>query len=708
VQKDLFEELNPEQKRAVETTEGPLLILAGAGSGKTKTLTHRIAYILATKKATPFNILAVTFTNKAANEMRQRTAKLTGHNPENRNFIPFLGTFHGICVRILRQSGEAAGIPRNFVIWDEADRTAALRQVGRELHLDEKKLPPRFLASLISGAKNEMVSPAQFAATAGDTPVAKAAVKAYPLYEKLLASSNALDFDDLIGKTVNMLSNFKEIRQKWQDQFTYIVIDEYQDTNAAQYQLVKLLTGKHKNIAVVGDDWQSIYSWRGADFRNILNFEKDYSNCTVIKLEQNYRSTKNILDAAHAVISQNLQRSDKKLWTAAGGGAPVQVLAVANERAEAETIARRIRSAVDSNGRKYNDFAILYRINAQSRAVEEVFLRYNLPYRIVGGVRFYDRAEIKDIVAYLRLIYQPEDQPSFARVVNIPPRGIGKRSLEIFEDWRDKYEYSLSLALTHSNECDGLTPKAKAGFSQIADLIVSFRAEAGEMSAAVLLEKLLKRLKYLEFINDGTPQGEARAENVRELLSVASQFEDVGLDDFLEEVALISDMERRNNTADAVTLMTLHSAKGLEFPVVYVAGLEESILPHSRSLYDPQEMEEERRLLYVGMTRAREELYLSYATERALFGGRTSNPPSRFLADIEGRTAHEGDSASIQTIVDDEPHYVLELAEGDVVDHQLFGKGTVLEIAGDTAVVYFKGKGAKRLNIAFAPLTKLN
>jgi len=331
-----------------------------------------------------------------------------------------------------------------------------------------------------------------------------------------------------------------------------------------------------------------------------------------------------------------------------------------------------------------------------------------LPYRIVGGVRFYDRAEIKDIVAYLRLIYQPEDQPSFARVVNIPPRGIGKRSLEIFEDWRDKYEYSLSLALTHSNECDGLTPKAKAGFSQIADLIVSFRAEAGEMSAAVLLEKLLKRLKYLEFINDGTPQGEARAENVRELLSVASQFEDVGLDDFLEEVALISDMERRNNTADAVTLMTLHSAKGLEFPVVYVAGLEESILPHSRSLYDPQEMEEERRLRYVGMTRAREELYLSYATERALFGGRTSNPPSRFLADIEGRTAHEGDSASIQTIVDDEPHYVLELAEGDVVDHQLFGKGTVLEIAGDTAVVYFKGKGAKRLNIAFAPLTKLN
>jgi len=706
VQKDLFEELNPEQKRAVRTTEGPLLILAGAGSGKTKTLTHRIAYILAERKATPFNILAVTFTNKAANEMRQRTARLTGKNPEDRNFIPFLGTFHSICVRILRQSGETTGIARNFVIWDEADRAAALRQVSRELGLDEKKFPPRLLASLISSAKNEMVAPSEYAATAGDTPVAKAASKAYPLYERLLKSSNALDFDDLIGKTVNMLSNSKDVRQKWQNQFAYVMIDEYQDTNAAQYKLVKLLTGKHKNIAVVGDDWQSIYSWRGADFRNILNFEKDYPDCTVIKLEQNYRSTKNILDAAHAVISQNLQRSDKKLWTAAGEGSPIQIMAVSNERTEAETIARRIRASVDS-GRRYNDFAILYRINAQSRAIEEVFLRYGLPYRIVGGVRFYDRAEIKDIIAYLRLIYQPEDQPSFERVVNVPTRGVGSRSLEIFDDWRNALEYNLSSALLNVKDCDGLTPKAKAGLSQVADIIASFRAEAGEMSAAVLLDKLLKRLKYLEFIDDSTPQGEARVENVRELLSVTSQFEDAGLDDFLEEIALISDMERRNDKSDSVTLMTLHSAKGLEFPVVFIAGLEESVLPHSRALYDPQEMEEERRLMYVGMTRAREELYLSYATERALFGGRQHNTPSRFLADLEGRAANEASQTTAEIKLDEEPHYVLELAEGDGVDHQIFGKGTVLEVEGDTAVVYFKGKGAKRLNVAFAPLTKL-
>ncbi len=706
MQKDLFEELNPEQKRAVRTTEGPLLILAGAGSGKTKTLTHRIAYILAERKATPFNILAVTFTNKAANEMRQRTARLTGKNPEDRNFIPFLGTFHSICVRILRQSGETTGIARNFVIWDEADRAAALRQVSRELGLDEKKFPPRLLASLISSAKNEMVAPSEYAATAGDTPVAKAASKAYPLYERLLKSSNALDFDDLIGKTVNMLSNSKDVRQKWQNQFAYVMIDEYQDTNAAQYKLVKLLTGKHKNIAVVGDDWQSIYSWRGADFRNILNFEKDYPDCTVIKLEQNYRSTKNILDAAHAVISQNLQRSDKKLWTAAGEGSPIQIMAVSNERTEAETIARRIRASVDS-GRRYNDFAILYRINAQSRAIEEVFLRYGLPYRIVGGVRFYDRAEIKDIIAYLRLIYQPEDQPSFERVVNVPTRGVGSRSLEIFDDWRNALEYNLSSALLNVKDCDGLTPKAKAGLSQVADIIASFRAEAGEMSAAVLLDKLLKRLKYLEFIDDSTPQGEARVENVRELLSVTSQFEDAGLDDFLEEIALISDMERRNDKSDSVTLMTLHSAKGLEFPVVFIAGLEESVLPHSRALYDPQEMEEERRLMYVGMTRAREELYLSYATERALFGGRQHNTPSRFLADLEGRAANEASQTTAEIKLDEEPHYVLELAEGDGVDHQIFGKGTVLEVEGDTAVVYFKGKGAKRLNVAFAPLTKL-
>lgn len=363
---DLLEGLNPEQRRAVETTEGPLLILAGAGSGKTKTLTHRIAHLIATHRATPFNILAVTFTNKAAKEMRERVAKLLGENPNNRSFMPFMGTFHSICVRILRQDGEYAGVPRNFVIFDESDRVSAIKQASKQLMLDEKSFPPRTLAGLVSSAKNELVTPAEYTGM-GSGPVHRAAAQVYPIYEKILRKNSALDFDDLIGKTVSLLANNKEMQDKWQQQFSHIMIDEYQDTNAAQYKLVKLLTSDTQNVAVVGDDWQSIYSWRGADFRNILNFEKDYPKTTIIKLEQNYRSTKAILDAAHAVITKNQQRSEKKLWTEAGAGQPVQLMQVANERAEGEAIVRRIQNAVQAGFRRYEDFAVLYRTNAQSR-----------------------------------------------------------------------------------------------------------------------------------------------------------------------------------------------------------------------------------------------------------------------------------------------------------------------------------------------------
>lgn len=710
MQADLFGDLNPEQKRAVQTTEGPLLILAGAGSGKTKTLTHRIAYILQQHKATPYNILAVTFTNKAATEMRERIWLLTqgAHTKDvPRSFMPFMGTFHSICVRILRQDGGDYGVPRNFVIWDEADRAAAVKQAARSQNLDEKKFPARMLASLISSAKNEMVSPAEFAARAGSTPAAQATAKVYPIYERMLIDGAALDFDDLISKTVNLLSKHADLRHKWQQQFAYVMVDEYQDTNAAQYKLIKLLTGPHQNIAVVGDDWQSIYSWRGADFKNILNFEKDHPDSTVIKLEQNYRSSKNILEAAHSVISQNKQRSDKKLWTASGAGAPVQVLPVSSERAEAETIARRIKIDVESGSRRYQDFAILYRTNAQSRALEEVFLHHSLPYRIVGGVRFYDRKEIKDLVAYLRLIYQPDDVAAFNRIVNVPARGIGDRSLEIFAAWRAAQGYSLAEGLLNVAECDELSPKARAGLMELNDIVKSFGAQMHAQVPAVLIDSLIKRLNYLSYLADGTPQGEARAENVRELLSVAEAYQDVGLDDFLEEVSLISDLERTNQQADAVTLMTMHSAKGLEFPVVFITGLEESIMPHSRALYDGSELEEERRLMYVGMTRAREELYLTYAIERALFGGRQHNPPSRFLADINGAPVTTGLALGTDPIYDDEPRYVLELAEGDGVRHQIFGVGTVLELDGDTATIYFKGKGTKRLNVSFAPLEKL-
>jgi len=709
VQETLLKGLNAEQKRAVETTDGPLLILAGAGSGKTKTLTHRIAYILANHKATPYNILAVTFTNKAAGEMRERVALLVPGNSGSRTFMPFMGTFHSICVRILRQDGENYGVARNFIIWDEGDRLAAVKRVSKQLNIDEKKFPPRLLSSLISSAKNEMVSTAEFAQVAGDTPAAAAAAKVYPLYELSLKDSNALDFDDLIGKAVGLLEKYPDFRKKWQDQFKYIMVDEYQDTNSAQYKLIKLLTGPHKNIAVVGDDWQSIYSWRGADYRNILNFEKDYPKGSVIKLEQNYRSTKNILDASHSVISQNTSRSDKKLWTAAGAGNPVQIIPVSSERAEAETILRRIRVAVDSGSRSLKDFAVLYRTNAQSRTIEEVFVHHGLPYRIVGGVRFYDRKEVKDIIAYLRLIYQPEDTASFNRIVNVPARAIGAKSVENFNTWRASRGYTLAEGLSNVAEATELTPKAQKGFAELARLLSTFRAQMDELTPASLVDSLIRRIDYLRFLEDGTPQGEARIENVRELLSVAAEYQDAGLSNFLEEVALISDLDGADFGNDAVMLMTLHSAKGLEFPVVYITGLEESIFPHSRALYDANELEEERRLMYVGMTRAREELILTYAVERILYGGRQHNPPSRFLSDIDGSALSQTlsfDNPSANAGIE-EPRYVLELVEGDAIKHDLFGQGTVMEIEGETATIYFKGKGTKKLNIAFAPIEKL-
>lgn len=705
----LLEGLNPEQRRAVETTEGPLLIQAGAGSGKTKTLTHRIAYLIATHKATPYNILAVTFTNKAAREMRERVATLLGENADNRSFMPFMGTFHGICVRLLRQDGEAVGIPRSFVIFDESDRQAAIKQASKQLMIDEKTFPARALSSLISSAKNEMLSPNEYAATAS-TPAQSAAAKVYPAYERALKEASALDFDDLLIRTVQMLKSQSEVRSKWQQQFKYIMIDEYQDTNAAQYQIVKLLTNQHQNIAVVGDDWQSIYSWRGADFRNILKFEQDYKNCTVIKLEQNYRSTKNILNAAHAVITKNAQRSDKRLWTDSGDGLPVQILPVNNERAEGEALIRRIRNGVDSGQRRYADYAVLYRTNAQSRSIEEALVHYGVPYRVVGGVRFYDRKEIKDVMAYLRLVFQPNDRVSFDRIVNVPARGIGAKSLQNFFGWQQAHGHSLQQALEQVTSCSELTPKARQALREVGDIMAALREVSQDASVSGLIDSLLRRVGYLDYLDDGTPQGEARQENVKELLSVAQEYQESGLEGFLEEVALVSDIDGADFTSNAVTLMTLHAAKGLEFPVVFMVGLEESILPHSRALYDQSEMEEERRLCYVGMTRARQELYLCHASSRLLYGGVQHNPPSRFLSEIEGVESvpdlSYGQSFASKPMPE-EPRYVPDLNEGDTVRHQVFGTGTVLEIEGDVVAIYFKGKGTRKLNVSFAPLEKV-
>ncbi|MDB5169009.1 MAG: pcrA [Candidatus Saccharibacteria bacterium] len=716
---DLLVGLNPEQRRAVETTEGPLLIQAGAGSGKTKTLTHRIAYLIATKRATPFNILAVTFTNKAAKEMRARVAELLGQNADNRGFMPYMGTFHGICVRLLRQDGDHIGIPRSFVIFDESDRQAAVKQASKQIMVDEKAFPARVISGIISSAKNDMIGPAEFASTAG-SPAQKVAAQVYPLYERALKDASALDFDDLINRTVSMLQAQPEIRKKWQDQFKYIMIDEYQDTNAAQYKLVNMLTNVDRNIAVVGDDWQSIYSWRGADFRNILNFERDYKDCTVIKLEQNYRSTGNILKSAHAVITRNAQRSDKQLWTDAGDGLPVQMLQVSSERAEAEAIIRRIRNGVDGGMRKYKDFAVLYRTNAQSRSIEEGLVHYGIPYRIVGGQRFYDRKEIKDLLAYLRVIFQPEDRISFERIVNVPTRGIGSKSVQTFFAWQQLQGLTLLQALNRAGDCQELTPKARKGFAELGDMFMAMRVVMEDASVSGLIDSLLRRIDYLHYLDDGTPQGEARQENVRELLSVAQEYQDVGLDGFLEEVALVSDLDSADFDGNAITLMTLHAAKGLEFPVVFMTGLEETIFPHSRALYDQSEMEEERRLCYVGMTRARQELYMVYASGRLLYGGVQHNPPSRFLSEIDSSftttNEHEPEFSFQSSYSGDEPRvvadpsemrYVPDLQEGDGVRHQVFGVGTVMELDGDTAVIYFKGKGARKLNISFAPLEKL-
>jgi len=729
---DLLEGLNPEQQRAVETTEGPLLIQAGAGSGKTKTLTHRIAHLIATHKATPYNILAVTFTNKAAREMRERVAQLLGQDAENRGFMPYMGTFHSICVRILRMDGEHISIPRSYVIFDEADRLSAVKQASKQLGLDEKAFPARVIAGLISSAKNELITPAEYD-RAGGSPATRAASEVYPLYQNILKDSGALDFDDLIARTVQLLQTVPAMRDKWQRQFAYIMIDEYQDTNAAQYKLVKLLTNENNNIAVVGDDWQSIYSWRGADFRNILKFENDYPNCAVIKLEQNYRSTGHILNAAHGVVTRNEQRSDKKLWTAAGEGKPVQILQVGSERAEAEAIVRRVKLGVDG-GRHFSDFAVLYRTNAQSRSVEEAFIQYGIPYRIVGGVRFYDRKEIKDLVAYLRLLYQPDDRISFERIVNIPTRGIGAKSLQNFYSWYEGLGLSLSEALAQTSNCGAVTGKAKKGLVELGDILKSLCELIDEVPPAALIDSLVRRLNYLSYLDDGTVQAESRQENVREFMGVAQSYQELGLANFLEEIALISDLDTADLNGNAVTLMTLHAAKGLEFPVVFMTGMEETIFPHTRALYNQTEMEEERRLCYVGMTRAREELYMMYATSRMLYGGVQHNVPSRFLSEIDAAYSEEtamgvsfGSSlagsrpyqpeqryddsqytAPAPPKADDgEPHYVPDFEIGDGVEHQLFGNGTIVELEGETATIYFQGKGPKKLNIAFAPLEKL-
>jgi DNA helicase-2/ATP-dependent DNA helicase PcrA len=980
----LLDELNDQQRIAAETTAGPVLILAGAGSGKTKALTHRVAYLVAEKQVAPANILAVTFTNKAAGEMRGRVLALLGQNPANRGFLPYVGTFHSICLRLLRKEATEIDLPSNFLIFDTGDSQSAIKRAMRTLAIDDKQLTPGLIHGLISSAKNELIGPEAYAKLA-QGKAQTAAAKVYPAYQTLLKEAGALDFDDLIYRTVEMFKTYPEILAKYQQQFEYIMVDEYQDTNHAQYQITKLLAAGHHNICVVGDDWQclplgslietsvgikniediaagdlvrsasgygktgyfkvlnqkrfdfngelteittrsgkvlsltpnhvvfarsaddendhltnsvsmkqvstdiaeiimfsdklavsktmwspssisftsatspndhfyesldtvtrvynkkrslkkfknldyghieqvlesiqrehsgninvqrsafitkrsfnfmlagqchpgmilasldgdqlvedeittmkkvkysgpvydldvdkvhnyvasgvavhnSIYSWRGANFQNILDFEKDYPDATIIKLEQNYRSTKRILDAAHAVIAKNRVRSDKKLWTDRGDGVGISIVNVYNEIQEAETILARIQDLRISEKRELYDFAVLYRTNAQSRSLEEGFLRAGVPYKIVGGTRFYERKEIKDAIAFLRYIYQPDDSVSFGRIINLPPRGLGDVSLQRLENWRRQQGLSLLEACRQADRTPGLQTRAVSSLQAFALLIDGLRAESSKLAVGPLLDLVIKRSGYLAFLDDGSIQSADRIENVKELLSVAETYNELPLEGFLEEIALIADIDNYSQESNAVTLMTLHAAKGLEFPVVFIPGAEEGIFPHSRSLFDAEQMEEERRLCYVGMTRARERLVLLYANSRLLYGATNHNPPSRFLLEIPADLQDDGSEWSgpsrglnvaaaghaagagswspqpmlgtgARTEAEASAHREamlgLDLSPGDRIRHAKFGEGIVAGISGDEVTATFEGLGTKRLSLSFAPIEKI-
>lgn len=707
----MLEGLNDEQRRAAETIDGPLLILAGAGSGKTKTLTHRIAHIVTTCDVWPEQILAVTFTNKAAKEMRSRLWTLlktdSRYDTEQipRNFMPWMGTFHSICVRMLRLEGSVIGVMPNFVIYDEDDRQTLIKRAVKECRLENAQVKPRALSAAISKAKNLLLTPTDYAETAR-FPFEQHVAAVYASYEQQRHDAGALDFDDLLVETVRLLRDKPDIRNKWRQNFRHILIDEYQDTNAAQYEIVKLLVNDERNICVVGDDWQSIYSWRGADFTNILNFERDFPGAIVIKLEQNYRSTSAILDAAHAVITKNTQRTDKAMWTDKSSGLPVAIHPVYDESEEAFSVASRVRTQVQSGTRSYKDFAVLYRMNAQSYALERALIQQRIPYQIVGGVRFYDRMEVKDIIAYLRLAVLPTDIVSFSRIVNVPKRGIGATSVEKFLVWQQSSGLDIVSALVTAETADSVPARVRPQLARLGEMMRQLQRDyQNETAPGVIIGSLIDRISYREYLLDGTPGGEEREANLSVLVSDAHNF--ASLQDYLEEVALMSSVDTVQS-GEAVTLMTLHAAKGLEFPVVWMVGMEEGVLPHSR-VFDgsKEELEEERRLCYVGMTRAREELHVSYASSRLQFGQRTYSAPSRFLEDM-GTAVMMASTDSTEADTRSEFFGDMHQFEvGDRVRSLQFGSGEIVDVDGMAVSIVFDNGQQKKLNVEFARLEKL-
>lgn len=719
---DLLKGLNPNQRQAVETTEGPLLIVAGAGSGKTRVLTNRVAYLLGEKRIHPWNILAITFTNKAAKEMKERIQHLVGPSAED----IWISTFHSMCVRMLRRDIDRIGLSRNFTILDSSDQLTVIKQVLKEQNIDPKQFPPRSFLNRISNAKNQLLSPRDMEERATGFREEQAA-RVYKSYQEKLRNNQSLDFDDLLVETVRLFQQVPEVLDYHQRKFQYIHVDEYQDTNHVQYILVKMLAAKHRNLCVVGDSDQSIYRFRGADITNILHFERDYLDATVIKLEQNYRSTKTILDAANEVIAHNQGRKPKNLWTENEPGDCVQYFEAENEHDEAYFVADTIVNG-RKKGQDYQDFAILYRTNAQSRVFEDVLIKSNIPYQMVGGTKFYERKEIKDLLAYLRLVVNPDDDLSLSRVINVPRRGIGQATLDKISHYAQTQDLSLFKALLEAENI-GLTPRFLKPLKSFVNLIRECHAMMEYLTAGELTEEILQRTGYREELKkEETVEAASRLENIDEFLSVTKEFEDKNEDKtlvaFLTDLALVSDvdaLDEEGTTTSAITMMTLHSAKGLEFPQVFLVGMEEGIFPHSRTLDDPEEMEEERRLAYVGITRAQSKLYVTRSRYRMLFGQTSANPPSTFLKEIPehllepvGQPSRSGTTVkaySRKGPVRPAQNTDLDWRVGDRVQHKKWGLGTVVKVQGekdDTElnIAFPSPVGVKRLLARFAPITR--
>lgn len=721
--------LNKEQQQAVQHTEGPLLILAGAGSGKTKVLTVRIAHLLA-QGVNPYEILAITFTNKAAKEMKSRVEGLVG-DVANRIW---LSTFHSFCAKFLRfEIDSFLGYNSNFTIYDTSDSQAVIKAALKALNLDDKYYPVGAMIAAISDAKNKLLFASDFRKQARDFYQQKVA-DVYEYYERELRKNNALDFDDLLLVAVKLLQSNATVLDKYSHRFRYVMIDEYQDTNHAQYLLAKLLASHWKNIAVVGDADQSIYAWRGADIQNILDFEKDYPNCTSIKLEQNYRSTKIILDAANAVIDNNEGRPEKNLWTDKIEGAKIQHFTAQSEHEEAAFIGDTIAKKHDIHGVPYGDMAILYRTNAQSRVLEEALIKRALPYTMVGGTKFYDRKEIKDVLAYLRVLYNPFDDLSLLRIINVPKRSIGATTVAKLQDYAREKGTSLFMTLTQLHLIDSIKGKTKEKLEEFGILIFTLVSEMEDKTVLDILESILDRTGYLAQLEESTdPQDQARAENIGELLSVAKDFQDTNpsgtVEDFLEQVALVNDVDSFEQEEAKVTLMTLHAAKGLEFPIVFLCGLEEGLFPHSRTLMNPEEIEEERRLAYVGITRAEKELYISNATTRTVFGRTSSYLPSRFIDEIpeelvDGLRAkrkvpddikrHVPQHMSVTSRPVTKPivrnEVIADWKVGDTAIHSKWGNGKVINVTGEGAgmklTIEFPTQGVRVVMAKFAPVKK--